>query len=120
MTPPEVPVVQPDGSGSLLDTAVARFYELVLTDARLAPWFEDVDMARLRRHQAEFLGTALDGEADRFDLRRAHLGLGIDDAAFDRVAAHLAAALAAVGVHDGHLDDIRAVVEDMREQVVQT
>ncbi|MEI4277452.1 group I truncated hemoglobin [Klenkia terrae] len=112
-------MVQPTGSASLLDTAVARFYDLVLDDPRLAHWFSDVDMTRLRRHQAEFLGTALDGGASRYDLRRAHAGLGIDDAAFDRVVEHLGAALAAVGIEDGHRRDIQQAAAGLRDQVVE-
>ncbi|MCO7218887.1 group 1 truncated hemoglobin [Klenkia sp. PcliD-1-E] len=104
---------------TLLATAVGRFYDLVLADPDLTPWFEGVDMGRLRRHQAEFLGSALDGGTSRFDLRRAHRGLGIDDAAYDRVCAHLLAAMATVGVGDGYLGELRQAVEGLRDQVVE-
>ncbi|SCX38000.1 hemoglobin [Klenkia marina] len=107
------------GSPSLLDTAVERFYALVVADPQLAPWFTGVDVDRLRRHQAEFLGAALDGGSTRFDLRRTHAGLGIDDAAYDRLVAHLAAALAEVGVDEGHVRELAALVDGLRDQVVE-
>lgn len=111
-------MTQSDGS-TLLATAVGRFYDLVLADPALAGWFEGIDMARLRRHQAEFLGSALDGGTSRFDLRRAHRGLGIDDAAYDRVCTHLLAAVATVGVGEGYLEELRRAVEGLRDQVVE-
>ncbi|SDG94506.1 group I truncated hemoglobin [Klenkia brasiliensis] len=107
------------GDRTLLATAVDRFYDLVLADPSLATWFEGVDMARLRRHQAEFLGSALDGGTSRFDLRTAHAGLGIDDVAYDRVCAHLLSAMAAVGVGEGYLRELRRAVEGLRDQVVE-
>jgi hemoglobin len=113
-------MTDPNGGTSLLDDAVDHFYDRVLADPRLAPWFADVDVRRLRRHQAEFLGTALDGGQSRFDLRRAHAGLGIDDAAFDRLVDHLVDALAEVGVDEGHVQEVVALVGELRDQVVQT
>lgn len=107
------------GARTLLATAVDRFYDLVLADPALATWFEGVDMARLRRHQAEFLGSALDGGTSRFDLRRAHAGLGIDDVAYDRVCAHLLSAMATVGVGEGYLRELQQAVEGLRDQVVE-
>lgn len=111
-------MTDPHDGPSLLDEAVDHFYDRVVADPQLAPWFTGVDLRRLRRHQAEFLGTALDGGASRFDLRRAHTGLGIDDAAYDRITDHLVDALVEVGVDEGHVREVVALVDRLRPQVV--
>lgn len=101
--------------------AVSVFYQRVIADPMLAPWFEGVDMDRLATHQRWFLAAALGGP-DRFtgrDLGTAHHGLGITDAAFDRVAEHLTAALTEVGVEHGDVTTIIATVAELRAAVVE-
>lgn len=49
-----------------IDAAVDTFYERVVGDAELAPFFDRVDLRRLRAHQRAFLAMALGGpERDR-------------------------------------------------------
>jgi hemoglobin len=78
---------------------VHRFYDAVLEDADLAPYFDGVDMDRLRVHQQAFVGAALGGP-QTYDgkLSRAHAGLGVTDMAFDRVVGHLLVALDEGGI----------------------
>jgi hemoglobin len=49
------------GGAQVVDSLVDEFYERVLNDPSLAPYFKGVSMASLRRMQSEFFAAALDG-----------------------------------------------------------
>lgn len=104
-----------------LTTAVAVFYDRVVADPELAPFFEGVDLERLRAHQRAFLAAALGGP-DLFTgrpLERAHEGLGITDAAFDRIVDHLATTLGDLGGDPVYVAAVRDRVDGLRSRVVR-
>ena len=110
------------GGADALRTAVATFYDRVVADPDLAPFFESVDLSRLRGHQQSFLISALGGP-DYYggrDLRSAHLGLGIDDAAFTRIVGHLRTSLELVGVDPGVVAQVTGKVDELRASVVES
>jgi hemoglobin len=121
---PEGPVsiYEKVGGADALRTAVVTFYDKVVADPELAPYFESVDLARLRGHQQSFLISALGGP-DYYggrDLRSAHHGLGVSDGAFDRIVEHLRASLEVVGVDEGVISQVLQRVEAQRPVVVET
>lgn len=91
---------------------VMDFYDRVLDDDRLAPWFETTDMATLVDHQTKFVASLMGGPAAYADetLRRVHARLGIDREAFDAMKHCLAGALGDHGMAD---DDVDAVMEEI-------
>jgi hemoglobin len=108
------------GGPAVLRTAVAVFYQRVLADPALAPWFVGVDMDRLRAHQHAFLTSALGGPnlfAGR-DLADAHKGLHVSGAAFDRLTEHLTAALRDLGVAPHAVAEVSGRLEALRPLVV--
>lgn len=115
------------GGAPALDLAVTIFYDRVLADPAVAPWFDGVDLPQLRQHQREFLTIVLGGPsrlgtADRYrgrGLAVAHAGRAIDDDAFTRVRDHLVATLRELGVAPAQLAEVGARVEGYRGQVVQ-
>ena len=81
------------------EAAVARlldeFYERVLADPVLAPFFAETSMDRLRAMQREFFATALDGPI-RYSgqsLGAAHSELGIRPPHLARFVGHLLSTL---------------------------
>ena len=88
------------GGGAAVRVVVDDFYQRVLGDSQLAPYFEGVDIPSLKRHQALLVGQVLGGPPtyDGRSLREAHNGLGITKEHFDLVVGHLAAALQDAGV----------------------
>lgn len=98
------------GGGDAVEAIVDEFYDRVVADQRLAPYFEGVDMERQRAHQAAFIGTATGGpeEYDGDDMRAAHADLDLTEDDFAAVADHLDAALRDCGVAAA---DRRAVME---------
>jgi len=99
----------------------SAFYRLVLTDDMLAPYFAGVDMDKQVVMLAEFLAMAFGGPHSYTgrDLRSAHAGLvGLTDAHFDRVVAHLAGTLRQYGVAESDVATVTAVAETLRDDVL--
>jgi hemoglobin len=102
-------------------SVTGAFYERVLADEMLAPYFAGVEISRQSLMLAEFLAMAFGGPHaySGRDLRTAHAGLpGLTDAHFDRVVAHLAAALREHGIADGDVATVVAVAETVRSDVL--
>ena len=108
------------GGGTAVKRVVERFYQLVLADGELAPYFGGVDMRRLKRHQAQLVTTVLGGPGgyEGRDLGAAHAALGITDAHFDRVVGHLGDALGEAGVAGDLVARLAQAVGEARDQVV--
>jgi hemoglobin len=109
------------GGGRAVSAVVDRFYELVLADPQLAPFFTNTDMSRLKRHQVLLVSQVLGGPAEYAgrDLREAHAGLKASDDDFDRVVTHLVAALQEAGVPADVIERVGAALGPTREQIVE-
>jgi hemoglobin len=108
------------GGRDAIRVVVDDFYDRVLDDERLRPYFEDVSMDRLRSHQIQFLAAATGGPVDyaREDLRAAHAEMGIDESEFEAVATHLDAALEDAGVARPDRRDVMETVEGLEGAIV--
>jgi len=114
------------GGAPALSVAVTVLYDRLLADPELAPWFDGVDLPRLREHQRDFLTVVLGGPPEIGSLARyqgrgieiAHRGLTIPDAAFDRMRDHLLATLIELGVAPAVADQAGARLETYRASVV--
>jgi hemoglobin len=108
-----------EGSASI-DVAVDQFYERLLDDTELVPFFEGVPMGRQRAHQKALLTMALGGPVayEGRGLHEAHAALTIDDQHFDRVAGHLAGVLLGLGVASELVDEVIAAVDGLRSTVL--
>jgi hemoglobin len=110
------------GGGATVREAVDRFYALVLADDELAPYFTDVDLARLKRHQVLLLSQVLGGPTayDGRELGDAHRGLGITDAQYDKVVAHLVSVLVELGADDEAIAAAGSVVAAVKPDIVES
>lgn len=110
------------GGAGAVSAVVDIFYDRVVSDPMLAPFFAGVDLQRLRRHQAMFVTMATGGPppAIPFDLRMAHQRLAIGDEHFDRVVQHLVAALRIAAVDQPRIDAVIDAVAPLRPEVVRT
>ena len=70
---------------------VRSFYDRVLKDSELAPFFEGASIDRLYRMQYEFFAAALGGPVaySGLSIHKAHFGLGIERDHFCRFVNHL-------------------------------
>jgi hemoglobin len=108
------------GGRAALKAAVDMLYGRLLADPELSPLFPRGVSEVHRGYVITLLGQALGGP-ERYrgpDLARAHRGLGISDAHFDRTAAHLDAILDELGVPRDLTDQIIAIVAGLRPAVV--
>ncbi|MCB1021653.1 MAG: PAS domain-containing protein [Bryobacterales bacterium] len=109
------------GGAAGLAKAIDLFYEKVLADSKLAPYFDMVDMNRLKGQQRAFFAQALGGPAHYkgADMTAAHIHLEISQAAFDRTAGHLVAALAELGAPKAAIDEVVGAIAPLAAQIVQ-
>lgn len=108
------------GGRDAVAAAVDIFYDKVLADDLLGPYFTGRDMAGQKTHMRAFLAVAFGGPdvyAGR-DMRAAHAGLQITDAAFDRVVDLLVATLQQLDVAGDIIAAIGAKLAPLREDVV--
>lgn len=107
------------GGEAAVDAVVDEFYDRVLADESLAPYFEGVDTERLRDHQKQFIAQVAGGPAeyDGADMHTAHAHLDITAEAFARVVDHLDASLRAFDVpaedREAVLDAVAAFEDDV-------
>ena len=108
------------GGAPAVSAVVNRFYEAVLADPALAPYFTGVEMSGLRRHQVLIISQVLGGPAeyDGRELADAHAGHNITDEAFDKVVAHLVTTLKDAGVDDDIIGRVGQVVVGLRADIV--
>ena len=104
-----------------IGAAVQEFYERVVADPQLAPYFAGTDMTTLRRHQTALLVQVTGGPVryEGRDLVQAHAGLGISPDDFDRVVVHLAGTLTDLGVDAAVVEQVGAALGAHREAIVQ-
>ena len=111
------------GGEAAVEAAVVRFYEKVMDDPSLAPFFSGLQMDKQIEKQIAFMTMAFGGP-NRYtgrDLRTAHAGLvarGLGDAHFDAVASHLAETLRELGVDDATAGEVLAIVAPTRGDVL--
>jgi hemoglobin len=101
-------------------TAVDDFYVRVVSDPELAPYFEGIDLPRLRRHQTALLAQVTGGPVEYSGraLAEGHAGLGITPNAFDRVVGHLVATLTDLGVSQDDIGAVGAALGAHRGEIV--
>ncbi len=100
------------GGRKTVERLIDEFYERVLADPDLQPFFENTSMDKLRTMQQEFFAAALDGPGtlSELDLAYAHHGLGIRQWHFSRFVEHLLATLESIGVgEESQMEIIRRI-----------
>lgn len=108
------------GGFSTVGGIVLNFYEKVLDEEDLTPYFEGIDMERLIRHQTDFLCMILGGPANYSgrDLRAAHERLNIVSKDFFLVADLLEETLEEAGVEDEDVETIIKIVASTKGDIV--
>jgi hemoglobin len=108
------------GGFGTLSKIVLSFYDRVLDDDVLAPYFADVDMRRLIDHQTKFVAFLMGGPASYTDehLRLAHARLGIDAEAFEQMTEVMRETLEDFRLSDRDVDHVMAEIRARRELIV--
>lgn len=109
------------GGAPALDAAVDIFYRKVLSDDRIAHYFDGVDMERQAAKQKGFLTMVLGGPNSYTgkDMRRGHAHLvGLNDGHVDAVIENLGATLAELGVSADKIAKVAALANSVRDDVL--
>ena len=109
------------GGFKFVHRILSDFYDRVLEDDDLSPYFEKTDMAHLIDHQTQFFATILGGPASYTDeqLRNIHVRMGIKDRHFSLVVDLLGDTLEDHELEQEHIDAIVAALEARRGAIVE-
>ncbi len=109
------------GGFATIHKVVEHFYDGVLDNDILSPYFEGVDMSQLIDHQTRFFASAMGGPASFDDghLEKTHQGLGITEEAWDAVVAVLLDTLNAFNVEEGDIQLIAGAVAGKKALIIQ-
>lgn len=111
------------GGEAAVNAAVDIFYRKVLSDDRVAEFFDGVDMETQAAKQKAFL-TMVFGGANNYsgkDMRDGHRHLvarGLNDSHVDAVIELLGATLTELGVADGDIAEVAAIANSVRDDVL--
>lgn len=88
------------GGQETIEKLVTTFYQHVLSDHMLQPFFENVSIEKLLRMQEAFFSVALGGPVPsaEISLYEAHQGRGIQRKHLTRFTEHLIHTLAEIGI----------------------
>ena len=108
------------GGKEAIAELVDDFYNRVLSDPGLAPFFDMARMDHLRAMQREFFSIALDGPVTYTGgpLRHVHQGRGIRREHFGLFAQHMLDTLVAYGVPDEEVTEIIARINTYADEIV--
>lgn len=112
------------GGEAAVNAAVDIFYRKVLSDHRINRFFDNTDIEKQAAKQKAFLTMAFGGpnNYNGADMRQAHAhlvkNLGLDDSHFDAVMEHLTGTLAELNVPQNLIDQVAAIAESTRNDVL--
>ncbi|MED5388124.1 MAG: methyl-accepting chemotaxis protein [Pseudomonadota bacterium] len=108
------------GGEAAVRAVVAEFYDRVLADQALAPYFRHKQRKGLEETQVQFFTQALGGPQiyKGRSMADAHQNLHITAKNFDRVAEHLQETLVSLGVEPAHIDTIMNTVAPLKGDIV--
>jgi len=98
---------------------IDRFYDSVVADPELKPFFENVSMIKLRRMQREFFSAALDGpiEYSGRPLGHVHHGRGITKHQFSLYVGHLIDTLQSFAFKERDVQDIISRINTYADEI---
>lgn len=111
------------GGAAAVDAAVDIFYRKVLGDDRISRFFDGVDMEQQAAKQKSFLTVAFGGPNHYTGkaMRDGHAHLvakGLNDSHFDAVVENLAATLTELGVSAVKIQEVAAIAETTRNDIL--
>ncbi len=111
------------GGKEAIGAVVEAFYRKMLADERVSDFFDSVDMDKQMAKQTAFL-TMVTGGPNEYtgkDMRAAHAPLvkrGLNDSHVDIVIEHLGAVLTEVGVPKEKIEQVAALANSVRDDVL--
>jgi methyl-accepting chemotaxis protein len=109
------------GGNAAIEAAVDGFYDRVLHDDDLRPFFDGVNMTVQRGRLTKFIVGAAGGAPYRGrSMADAHAGLGVTEHHFGLVAGHLVAQLESMGVPAELIDQVVGAIAPLASEIIDT
>lgn len=111
------------GGDEAIVMALDRFYEKVLTDARLSPFFDGLNVDRIKARQKDFLAMAFGGP-NRYEGRNLHDAhgrarqQGLDEEGYDAFMSHFRDTLEELGVPKTKIEEVMAIAHTGKDDVL--
>ena len=107
------------GGKQAIAELIDDFYDRVVADPELKPFFKNVSMDKLRRMQREFFSAALDGPIiyTGRPLRYVHHGRGITKHHFSLYVGHLMTTLQGFALKEQDLQDIISRINTYADEI---
>jgi len=108
------------GGANAIDVTVDKFYDKVLADPVVNPFFKEVNMRFLKKHQKNFITYATGGSNvyQGKNMREAHKDLDLEDIQFDHIKMHLGDTLTELGIQKDLVQKVSDLVETLRKEVL--
>ena len=107
------------GGEQAISDLIHEFYDRVLADLELKPFFKDVSVDKLRRMQREFFSAALDGPISYTGrpLSHVHHGRGITKHHFALYVGHLIDTLQDHGINEQDEQEIIGRISNYADEI---
>jgi methyl-accepting chemotaxis protein len=108
------------GGKANIAAAVDKFYDKVLADPDLQPFFAKTNMTWLKTRQTQFMAQALGGPSEYKgrSMKSAHAKLLIEPWHFERVATHMAATLSEMSVQPEIVEEVMEKIAALEPDIV--
>ena len=108
------------GGFSTVSKIVLTFYDRMIEDDTVGPFFDDVDLSRLIDHQNKFISSLMGGPASFSDdhIERAHRHMTIEDHHFDRLKEIVEETLTDFSVETADIETILGGFEKRRTLLI--
>ena len=115
----QITLFQRIGGEQGVKNLVRAFYDRVLKDQELAPFFEEASIDRLYAMQYEFFTAALGGPVNYsgISIAKAHFGKGIEREHFSKFVNHLIDTLQAWQLNEGEIHALISRVNTYSDEV---
>lgn len=108
------------GGEAAITAVVDEFVANVAADARINKFFTATDIAKLKSHLVNQIGQGTGGPQAYTgrDMKTAHAGMGVDQAAFDALVEDLVKALDKFNVPEREKGELLAILGPMKADIV--
>ncbi len=108
------------GGEQSIANLVTAFYQNVLADPMMQPFFGHTSIPKLEQMQRAFFTIALGGPAPKFaiSLYEAHRGRGIERQHLTRFTQHLLATLREIGIEESDAQNVYARIATYADEVL--
>lgn len=109
------------GGFSTISKIVLTFYDRMLEDDDVGPFFDDIDLSKLIDHQTKFISALMGGPASFSDdhIERAHRHMVIENHHFDRLKEIVAETLTDYDVEPQDVETILDGFEQRRVLLIE-